>query len=69
MKAFWSWHILSSLFVAVTITAALIGIFFAGWKLAGLPFVPFDVFDWLARVLPGRVIAFGIGTMVTLIQA
>jgi hypothetical protein len=31
--------------------------------------VPFDVFDWLARALPGRVIAFGIGAMVAAIRA
>jgi len=69
MKAFWYRRILSSLFVAVMVTAALIAIFFVGWKLAGLPFVPFDVFDWLARVLPGRVLAFGIGAMVNVIRA
>lgn len=68
MKTFRYRRILSSLFVAGMVTAALIGVFFAGWKLAGFPFVPFDVFDWLARVLPGRVIAFGIGAMVTVIH-
>ena len=69
MKAFWYRRMLCSLFVAGMVTAALIAISFVGWKLAGLPFVPFDVFDWLARVLPGRVIAFGIGAMVTVIRA
>jgi DMSO/TMAO reductase YedYZ molybdopterin-dependent catalytic subunit len=59
----------SGLFVAAMMTAALIGILFFAWKLAGLPFVPFDQFDALTRVLPGRVIAFGIGTMVTVIRA
>lgn len=33
-----------------------------------MPFVPFDTFDWLTRVLPGRLIAFGIGTMVSIIR-
>jgi DMSO/TMAO reductase YedYZ molybdopterin-dependent catalytic subunit len=61
--------ILSGLFVAAMVTAALIGILFFGWKVAGMPFVPFDVFDQLTRVLPGRVIAFGIGTMVAMIRA
>lgn len=59
----------SSLFVSAMVTAALIGILFFGWRVAGLPFVPFDVFDTLTRVLPGRVIAIGIRTMVTVIQA
>lgn len=63
-RGFWS-----RLFVAAMVTAALIGILFCGWRVAGFPFVPFDVFDSLTRVLPGRVIAFGIGTMVTLIRA
>ncbi len=61
--------ILSGSFVAAMLAASLIGIFFFAWKLAGLPFVPFDMFDWLTRVLPGRLIAFGIGTMVTFIRA
>ena len=56
------------LFVAAMLTAALIGVFFFGWRVAGLPFVPFDTFDWLTRLLPGRLIALGIDTMVTLIR-
>jgi len=44
-------------------------ILFAGWKIAGLPFVPFDCFDWLTRVLPGKVLGFGIGMMVDVIRA
>jgi hypothetical protein len=55
-------------FVAAMLTAALIGVFFFGWRVAGLPFVPFDMFDWLTRVLPGRLIAFGIDIMVTIIR-
>jgi DMSO/TMAO reductase YedYZ molybdopterin-dependent catalytic subunit len=61
--------ILGGSFVAAMLTAALIGIFFLGWRVAGLPFVPFDTFDRLTRVLPGRLIALGIGTMVTVIRA
>jgi len=59
---------LEGCFVAAMATAALIGILFFGWRVIGLPFVPFDFFDWLTRMLPGRVIAFGIGTMVTVIR-
>jgi len=51
------------------LTAAMIAVFFAAWRLAGLPFVAFDVFDWVTRVLPGRVIAFGISSMVAAIRA
>ena len=38
-------------------------------SLAGLPFTPFDLFDGLARVLPGDVITIGIDAMVTMITA
>ena len=51
------------------LTAVLIAIFYAFWRSAGFPFVPFDVFDWLTRVLPGPVIGFGIHTMVSVIRA
>ena len=44
-------------------------VFFFEWAVAGLPFTPFDLFDWLTRVLPGSLIAFGIGTMVAVIRA
>jgi len=61
-------RIWSGVFVAAMLTAVLIGTLFFGWRVAGLPFVPFDMFDWLTRVLPGRLIAFGIDTMVNLIR-
>jgi DMSO/TMAO reductase YedYZ molybdopterin-dependent catalytic subunit len=59
----------SSLSVAAMVTTALVGTLFFGWKVAGLPFVPFDIFDGLTRVLPGPLIAFGIGSMVSVIRA
>jgi DMSO/TMAO reductase YedYZ molybdopterin-dependent catalytic subunit len=61
--------ILGGALIGAMLTAALIAIFYAAWKLAGLPFAPFDVFDWMTRVLPGQVIGFGIHTMVTVIRA
>ena len=42
---------------------------YLGNQVADLPFVPFDLFDWLARVLPGRVVNFGIDAEVSLITA
>jgi DMSO/TMAO reductase YedYZ molybdopterin-dependent catalytic subunit len=50
------------------LTAPLIAIFYAGYGLAGLSFVPFSIFDWTTRVLPGRVVTFGIETMVRIIR-
>ena len=61
-------RILVGLLVGALLTAPLIAIFYAAWRLIGLPFVPYDVFDLMARVLPGRVITFGIDTMVTVIR-
>ncbi|MBW8010360.1 MAG: molybdopterin-dependent oxidoreductase [Chloroflexi bacterium] len=45
----------------------VIGLMYLGDQLAGLPFVPFDIFDWLTRVLPGGVITPVIDLMVGLI--
>jgi DMSO/TMAO reductase YedYZ molybdopterin-dependent catalytic subunit len=55
--------------VAALLTASLISVFYLAWKVAGLPFIPFDVFDWTTRILPGQVLAVGIGAMVTVIRA
>ncbi len=54
--------------VGAMMTAALISVFYAGWRLADLPFVPFDVFDWMTRILPGAVIELVIGAMVAAIR-
>jgi DMSO/TMAO reductase YedYZ molybdopterin-dependent catalytic subunit len=55
--------------VAAMLTASLIAVYYLAWKVAGLPFVPFDVFDWMTRILPGQVLAAGISAMVTVIRA
>ena len=55
--------------VAAMLTAALISVFYLAWKVVGLPFVPFDAFDWMARILPGQVLAAGIDAMITVIRA
>lgn len=55
-------------FISFLLTVPLIVIFFSGFKLAGLSFVPFDVFDWISRALPGAVITFSIDTMVKMIH-
>jgi DMSO/TMAO reductase YedYZ molybdopterin-dependent catalytic subunit len=43
-------------------------LFYLGQYVSNLPFLPFDIFDWMARHLPGPVIGFGIGTMVRVID-
>ncbi len=46
----------------------LIALWYLGQQAAGLAFAPFDVFDWLARVLPGNVITLAIDTIVKVIR-
>jgi DMSO/TMAO reductase YedYZ molybdopterin-dependent catalytic subunit len=54
--------------VGAMLTAALISVFYVGWRLGDLPFVPFDIFDWMTRILPGAFIEFIIGAMVATIR-
>lgn len=49
------------------LTAPTIALMFLADQIAGLPFIPFDVFDFVSRNLPGGVLTFGIDTMVDLI--
>jgi len=53
-------------FAGLCLTAALVALSFLGWKLAGLPFAPFDVFDWIVRLLPGAVVTFAIESSVAI---
>ena len=41
---------------------------YLGSVLLGLPFLPFDVFDWLTRVLPGAIIEPILGSMIYIIS-
>ncbi len=49
------------------LTAPVIALMFLADQIAGLPFIPFDVFDFVSRNLPGGLLTFGIDTMVDLI--
>ena len=46
------------------LTAPIVAVMYFADKWIDLAFVPFEVFDWLARVMPGPVVTFGIDTMV-----
>lgn len=46
----------------------LIALLSLGESLFGFPFVPFDIFDWMARTLPGWLIGTVISTMVAIIR-
>ncbi|MEZ4518217.1 MAG: molybdopterin-dependent oxidoreductase [Chloroflexota bacterium] len=46
------------------LTAPLIVVLYLANRWLGLPFLPFDLFDWLTRILPGPVVTFGIDFMI-----
>lgn len=50
--------------VGLLITPPLMALLFIGQSLANLPFLPFEVFDWTGRILPGGLVTFGIDTIV-----
>ncbi len=50
--------------VGALLTAALTGLLYLGRQLFGFPFVPYELFNWVARVLPGDVVTFGIDLMI-----
>lgn len=49
-------------------TLALIGLLALSEPIFGTTFIPFDIFDWMARALPGGLIRFVIASMVAVIQ-
>ncbi len=61
--------VLTGLWLGLLLTAALIAVSYFAYELVGLPFIPFDVFDWMTSVLPGPVITFGIDTMIDTMRA
>ena len=46
------------------LTAPMMALMYFADKWIDLSFTPFDVFDWIARVLPGPVVTFGIDLMI-----
>lgn len=50
--------------VGALLTAALMGLMALGRQVAGWPFVPYELFNWVARELPGNVVTFGIDLMI-----
>ena len=59
----------SILLAGGALTAPLTGLLYLADKLAGLPFVPFALFDWIARTLPGALVTFGIDMMIDGLRA
>jgi len=63
-----SFLLVGALFGFLT-SLALMAVSYLGNVLINLPFLPFDLFDWVTRILPGSVVETGIQTMVTIITA
>lgn len=61
--------VLTGVLVGVLLTAPLMALLYLADQVAGLPFAPYDVFDWLTRNLPGDVITRGIDAMVRVINS
>ena len=55
--------------VGLLLTTTLTSLLFLADQVAGLPFIPFDVFDYVSRILPGALLTFGIDMMVEMIIA
>ena len=53
--------------VGVMLAAPMIAIMYVAQKWANFSFAPFDVFDWIGRLLPGPVVTFGIDRMVDIL--
>jgi DMSO/TMAO reductase YedYZ molybdopterin-dependent catalytic subunit len=47
----------------------VVALVYLGEQLAGFPFVPFDIFDWMTRILPGGLITFVVDMIVRVITS
>jgi hypothetical protein len=54
--------------VGAIISLPWLAIMYAGQAIAGLPFLPFDLFEWLTRFLPGGVITLGIELLIQFVS-
>lgn len=58
----------TAIVVGLISSLPLLAISYLGNAVAGLSFLPFDLFDWLTRVLPGSLVTTGIDSMVGTLQ-
>lgn len=53
--------------LGLLLTPPFIAVMYGGRTILGLPFSPFDLFEWLTRILPGRVVIVGIDALVAVL--
>ena len=46
------------------LTVPMVAVMYLSDKWLNLSFAPYDIFDWIARILPGPVVTFGIDLMI-----
>ncbi len=61
-------QILTGALFGLLTSLPVIALSYLGQAIAGLPFVPFDIFDWMARVMPGGLLTLVIDTLVSIIS-
>ena len=59
---------LTGLAAGALLTAVLLGVSVVGTHI-GAPSIPYSIFEWLTRVLPGRLVIFGLETTLRLLEA
>ena len=59
----------TGLALTLLLTAPLLALMLLAQTTSGLAFAPFDVFDWVSRILPGGVITAGIDGLVRVLGA
>ncbi len=50
------------------LTAPLMALLYLAYQIGDIPFAPYDAFEWISRVLPGKIVIHTIETMVKLIN-
>lgn len=57
-------NLLTGALIGLLLTAPLTALSYLGSALASLPFLPFDLFNWIVPLIPGPLITFGIDRMI-----
>ena len=61
-------RLLSGTTVGFLISLPWLALMYAGQQIAGLPLVPFDLFEFLARSLPGGIVSLGIELLIQFVS-